>query len=231
MLPLLTTGATLGALHALEVDHVVAVTAFVGSEPRAARAAGFGFRWGLGHAGAVFVVGTVLVALDLEVPADGVRWLEGAMGVVLIAIGAWAWRASGHLHIHAPVQHGDHGHLHSHRGDLLHHSHGHGAGETRMHHRHITTIVGAMHGVAGLAPIIALVPIALVPSPAAQLLYLAAFGLGTVLGMGTFGALAAVAIRQLGATTPRIRTVARVAASAAVVVGVWWLSAAASWPS
>jgi len=53
----LGTAAMLGCLHALEVDHLVAVSTFVSRRPTAAAAVRFGFRWGFGHSLAVLAAG------------------------------------------------------------------------------------------------------------------------------------------------------------------------------
>ncbi len=53
LLPLLTA-VSLGFLHALEPDHMAAVTTFVSRRPRPREAVGFGVRWGLGHSAAAW---------------------------------------------------------------------------------------------------------------------------------------------------------------------------------
>ena len=65
----LATAFLLGLAHAIEVDHMIAVTAFVSTRPTLRTAAGFGLRWGLGHSIAVFVAGGILLATGLRWPA------------------------------------------------------------------------------------------------------------------------------------------------------------------
>ena len=74
-------GSLLGMRHALEPDHLAAVSTLVSGERNSAQAALLGVCWGLGHTFSLLVVGTILVALRAEMPAriaDGVRVLRRA---------------------------------------------------------------------------------------------------------------------------------------------------------
>ena len=193
---LLLTAFAPGAQHALEVDHMVAVTAFVGGNPRLATALGFGLRWGLGHAVVVFVAGTALALSGLRAPPSVQQWAELGVGAMLVALGLWAARAARRLHVHPPLGHGDHAHLHAHVPGPAPHTHAHRADATHRH-RHLSTLVGAYHGLAGTAPIVAILPVALLPSRVVAVAYLALFGAGTMLAMGVYAMLAALAASGL----------------------------------
>lgn len=220
----------LGASHALEVDHMVAVSAFVGGNPRLLAAAGFGMRWGIGHGAAVLLAGGLLAWSGVQVPPSAATWAELAVGVVLIALGVWALRVGRRLHVHPPGAHGDHGHLHAHHhGAASPHEHPHAAPGRR--HRHVSTLIGAAHGLAGTAPVVALVPVTLISDLRLALGYLAAFGVGTILAMGTYAVLAAVAIRRAGASARAAREIAMGTALASVAVGLWWIVGASGWRS
>src|ERR1041385_2461719 len=101
----------------MELDHMVAVTAFVSRRPALLTALGFGLRWGLGHSMAGLAAGAVLLATGLRWSAAMQPILEGAVGAALVAVGLWSLRAARNLHLHAPPEHGegDHAHLHAHR--------------------------------------------------------------------------------------------------------------------
>ena len=212
----------LGATHALEVDHMVAVTAFVGNDPRLRSAVSFGIRWGLGHAAAVIVAGLVLIALGVAIPASAEPWTELAVGLALILVGLWAVRASRRLHLHDPARHGGHAHLHTHPVPTLEHVHPH-ATDSSHRHRHLSTIVGAVHGLAGTAPVVALVPVTLMNDTAAAVGYLVAFGLGTTVSMGAYAGLAALAVARAGSTMRLARRIALATAFASIGVGCWWM--------
>ncbi len=220
----LFAAVALGATHALEVDHMVAVQAFLGNRPRVGIAVGFGMRWGMGHAAVVLLAGLVLAVAGITVPAPVQGWFELTVGTMLIGLGGWAaWNAD-RLHVHTPVEHEGHAHLHAHAPAQHPHSHRHA--DPSRHHRHLSTAVGAVHGLAGTASVVALVPVTLMPDVAASVVYLAAFGLGTVAAMGAYAGIAAAAVARVK-TVVLARTVAWVTAGASVIVGVWWVVRAA----
>lgn len=172
----LVTACVLGFIHALEADHMLAVTAFVSRRPTLTTAARFGFRWGLGHSVAVLLVGAVLLATGLRWNENWDRLGEAVVGLMLIAIGFWAIRSTRNLHVHLPAEHGDHAHLHLHRHGAHGHEHPHRphalpAREPHHHavagapverpRRHGITAVGMIHGLAGTSAIVALVPVTL----------------------------------------------------------------------
>ena len=239
----LGTAFVLGALHALEVDHMVAVTAFVADRPALARAAAFGARWGAGHGLAVLAAGGVLLASGLRWPERFDAWGEAAVGLMLLTVGLWAFRRARKLHVHSVEEHGGHGHMHAHGGGDAH-QHGHGAGmggegtsreprtgdrephpAARAPHRHGRgiTAVGLVHGLAGSSAAVALVPVTLMDRPLAGVLYLASFGVGTMVAMGGFAVAAAGAMRGAGARSVAwARRMGALSGVGAMAVGVWW---------
>jgi hypothetical protein len=76
----LATALVLGFLHALEIDHMLAVTTFVSRRPALATAAGFGLRWGLGHSLAVLALGGILLATGIQWPDRWTSYGEAAVG-------------------------------------------------------------------------------------------------------------------------------------------------------
>ncbi len=224
--PAYVTAFALGAGHALEVDHMVAVTAFVGSRPRLRTAVGFGMRWALGHSVVVLMVGGGLALAGVRAPVSVQDWAELGVGLMLVALGVWAIGAARQLHVHAPQDHGGHAHLHTHAAGGAHHGHTHrDQAEAVRHHRHLPTVVGALHGLAGTVPVVALIPVALMPSKMAALAYLGAFGAGTILAMVAYAVLAAAAVGRLAASARLARRMAFVTAAASLLVGLWWIVA------
>lgn len=222
----ITTAFILGLAHAIEVDHMIAVTAFVSTRPAIRSAAGFGLRWGLGHSIAVFAAGGILIATGLRWPAGYDAAGEALVGVLLVAVGVWAMRRAHKLHLHRPEEHGDHAHLHAHRGAVTTHTHTHGL----HHHRatagdkHGMTAVGLMHGLAGTSAVVALVPVTLMDRWVVGLGYLAAFGLGTILAMTAYAVVAAAALRRAsGGSLKWGRVLGRFAGAGSMVVGAWWI--------
>jgi len=232
----LATAAMLGFLHALEVDHMIAVTSFVSTRPALRTAAVFGIRWGLGHSLSVFIAGGILVLTGLRWPTRFDQFGEIVVGVMLIGLGAWAIRASRKLHLHPPEEHGDHVHLHVHAGSAAvhqhphqhEHSHPHHAVEHTErhahHHGHGITLVGMLHGLSGTSAVVALVPVTLMSSALLGLGYLLAFGVGVTAGMTVYAVVAAGAMRT--AAEHSLLWGRRIGAGVGVAgigVGLWWM--------
>lgn len=200
------TALGFGFLHALEPDHMAAVTTFVSRRPRPLEALGFGLRWGLGHSAAILVVGSALIALRIRVPDRIVDGLEFGVGTMLLFLGVWLlWS----------VLHGEaHARAHAH-GDDHAHPHRHGSG---------SLWVGMAHGLAGTAPLVALVTVNVSSSPWAAGVYLLLFGVGTVAGMGLYAATAGAVFSQAQHRIPALGAPLRaLTALGSAVLGVFWM--------
>lgn len=233
----LGTAFLLGLAHAIEVDHMIAVTAFVSTRPALRSAAGFGLRWGLGHSLAVFLAGGILIATGLRWPAGYDQLGEGLVGGLLVAVGVWAMLRARKLHLHAPEEHGDHAHLHAHRAAATTHTHGHHEHSAPAHppvghhhhhaphrDRHGITVVGLMHGLAGTSAVVALVPVTLMDRKIVGLGYLVAFGLGTIVAMTAYAVVAAAALRRASAGSLKWgRMLGRFVGMGSIGVGLWWI--------
>jgi len=84
---LLLLGFVLGMRHAIDPDHVVAVTAIVSREGSLRRAQWIGALWGIGHSATVFLVCGTIAVFKLAVPPTLVLGLEFCVGLTLIALG------------------------------------------------------------------------------------------------------------------------------------------------
>ena len=223
----LLTAIMLGSIHALDVDHVIAVSSFLTERPGLRAALQFGARWGLGHAVAVLVVGGLLLLSGVRWPARYDGSGELLVGLMLIGIGIWAIRRAKKLHLHPPEEHGDHLHLHTHPEGLHphHHRHAHPAIGTRRHrHGKALALVGLLHGLAGSSAAVALVPVTMIDHVGVGLAYLAAFGLGVIGAMMAFAGAATLAIsRATSRSIDLSRSAGVLMGVAGVVVGVWWL--------
>ncbi|HET7463206.1 MAG TPA: sulfite exporter TauE/SafE family protein [Longimicrobium sp.] len=211
LLPLVTA-LVAGFAHALEPDHMAAVTTFVSRRPRPAEAVSFGLRWGVGHSAAILVVGTVLIALDLRLSERLARGLEFGVGGMLLGLGAWLLWSVLHERAHRMADPGHHHHHPHHHG----HRHGHG-----------TLWVGMAHGLAGTAPLVAAVTATVTESPWVAGAYLLLFGVGTTLAMGMYAMVAGLVFDQAGSHVPRLgRTLRTLTALGSAVLGVAWMAGA-----
>ncbi|NEW94416.1 sulfite exporter TauE/SafE family protein [Rhodopseudomonas sp. BR0M22] len=193
MFAILGLGFLLGMQHALEVDHIAAVSTIAARRSGIADIVKHGLTWGLGHTLTLFLFAGIALVIGQSIPEHIAMPLEGAVGFMLVGLGGhllWRlWRDRVHVHVH---QHGDgvrHVHLHSHADRLSHdapaaHRHEHGF-------RWRTLLVGLMHGMAGSAALLVLA-VSQAPSPVQGLLYVALFGLGSMVGMAALSAVIAV---------------------------------------
>src|SRR5947207_256199 len=80
-------GSLLGMRHALEPDHLAAVSTLVTGERSSAKAAWLGACWGLGHTLTLVAAGAVLVVLRAQMPASVSDAFELGVALMLVALG------------------------------------------------------------------------------------------------------------------------------------------------
>lgn len=211
---------SLGLVHALDADHVMALSVLATEDPAERGGARAGLRWSAGHGAVLLASGAVLFAVGETLPIAWQEWAERLVGVVMIALGLRVLmglaRAQSHLHFHTHDGLPPHAHWHSH-ADLEQHP-----AREHHHHDHTATWVGALHGLAGSAPVLALLPVA-ARSPAAGLAYLLLFGLGVALAMALVSGLLGRWVHALG-RSDRVRALSRLRAASAlgsVLLGGW----------
>ena len=81
-------GLLLGARHAIDADHIVAITTMLGRERGFSSAIRTSVLWGLGHSVTFLGIGVSIVALGLRVPASFERAADMAVAAMLVALGA-----------------------------------------------------------------------------------------------------------------------------------------------
>jgi len=193
MFGILGLGFLLGMQHALEADHIAAVSSIATRRSHVTDIVKHGLTWGLGHTLTLFAFAGAAILLGRAIPETIARPMETAVGAMLIGLGAhvlWRlWRNRVHFHKH---DHGDgtvHFHAHSHAGETAPHvrtAHAHEHG-----FRWRTLLVGLMHGMAGSAALLVLA-VSQASSPAVGLGYVALFGIGSMIGMGALSTVIAV---------------------------------------
>jgi sulfite exporter TauE/SafE len=192
----LALGFVLGLKHALDADHLAAVSTFASEEKNPWKSSLIGAYWGLGHTAALLVFGMAIAIFRLAVPPQVSQALEFLVGVMLVGLGLNVIRklAKGQtIHAHTHTHDGTaHSHLHLHLGGARHRSAdppADGPGGTEHAHQHHILrvggrpfIVGVVHGLAGTAALMLLV-IGAIPSLLLALGYILIFGVGSVGGM------------------------------------------------
>ncbi len=183
----LALGIILGLRHALDPDHVVAVSTIVSEYRNPLRSFWVGISWGLGHTTTLFIIGIVIIALRLTIPERMALFLEFAVGTMLVALGAQViynfQKKRVHQHAHGHEEDA-HTHFHSHAENPAHSPEHHGVrGIGKPFFRKKSFFIGTVHGLAGSAALTLLV-LASIDSALAGMGYILLFGLGSVLSMG-----------------------------------------------
>ena len=213
---LLLTGLVLGMRHAFDRDHVTAVTHFISLEPDPIKSAWFGFRWALGHAVTVLVLGSLILLLHLKFEPAFERYAELAVGITLVALGCWR------LILLAAERR--HAHAHQHRHTTHAHPHSHEPGREHVH-RFAPTLVGMIHGASGTAEVLVLVPITFMSPPWLAYLYIGLFSLGCAGTMSAYGYVVGRFYRRANATGQRIyRTLVVLTSMSGLVLGLIWIA-------
>jgi hypothetical protein len=80
-------GFLLGVRHAVDPDHVVAVTAIATGQRSVRRATCIGALWGVGHTLTILLVGGAIILFRVAIPPRLGLAFEFAVGIVLIVLG------------------------------------------------------------------------------------------------------------------------------------------------
>jgi hypothetical protein len=212
----LILGATFGLLHAFDADHLATIGGLAINDRRLSPA-GYALRWALGHGLSLALIATAVLGLGLVRIVDWTGYGELVVCAALLAIGSHALLAARrnkqasvaatahsssvappHLHFQAPF------HTHGRSGRA-------GLG------------LGMIHGGAGSAAVLALLPLSQLHG-VANAVYLASFSAGVAIGALAFAAaFAAFARRSLAAGEKAARAFQSVVGSVAIASGVWLL--------
>src|SRR5712692_3879448 len=106
-LSVLGLGFVLGLKHALDPDHMVAVSTIVSESKNVKRSCIVGTFWGLGHTLALLLAGIIVIVLRVQISARVALWMEFAVALMLVLLGLKAmlrplraWRFHIHRHTH-----------------------------------------------------------------------------------------------------------------------------------
>ncbi|MCA1591715.1 MAG: hypothetical protein LC754_03495 [Acidobacteria bacterium] len=208
----LALGFVFGLKHAVEADHLAAVSTIVSERKSLLSSSLVGGLWGVGHTISLLVAGVAVILLRVEIGKRLEMALEFCVALMLVALGANAarklWRGGTiHLHTH---RHGARAHVHPHLHDA--------APENEPHTHHGFRIgkrplfVGMLHGLAGSAALMLLV-LAAIPSPLVGLAYIVVFGLGSIGGMMGMSMLMGLPFRFMSGRFARVDWTLRGAAA------------------
>ena len=193
MFGILGLGFLLGMQHALEADHIAAVSSIAARRTGVRDIVKHGLTWGLGHTLTLFAFAGAAILLGHAIPEHLTRPLETAAGIMLVGLGLnvlWRlWRDRVHFHKHGHYDGKTHIHVHSHANEQLPHAHSAHAHKHGFRWRSLA--VGLMHGMAGSAALLVLA-VSQVANPVYGLIYVLLFGVGSMVGMGALSTVIAI---------------------------------------
>ncbi len=226
---LLFTGILASMLHVISgPDHLAAVTPLIIETKR--KAWKIGLAWGFGHLLGMLVIGVLFLVFKNFIPVDTIsKYSEQMVAIVLIAVGVWAFyrifkTPESHQHPHIHVEKEVYIHIHKH-----HHSH-----NDAHHHRHKKIVkqnvissfgIGFLHGLAGVAHFLLLLPVLGFDSMLDGMQYIIGFAIGTVLAMSSYalilGKLTTYSKEQHNETF--FKGIRFAGGLFAIVIGFYWL--------
>jgi cytochrome c biogenesis protein CcdA len=197
----LLVGAWFGLLHALDADHLSTLSGLAVGD-RSMSATGYAIRWACGHAATLGSIALLVIGLGLWNLTALSAYAEILVGILLVLLGLRALRLG--------LQHGR-------------------AGDSRLAYSHVRgagLLMGALHGGAGSAAVLALIPLSGYQSGVQSLLYLASFSMGVAASALAFSAGFArllsrsrTSIGRLGAVLPATVGIFAVATGGTLLFG------------
>ena len=180
-LSVLIIGLGLGLRHALDTDHLAAVSTIVSERKNWFSSLLIGGLWGVGHTASLLLAGAAVILMRLDIGRYE-KPLEFCVALMLIGLGAnvlyklaRGGRVHFHAHSHAGLTH-IHPHLHDDKPEPAHSHHGLKIGFRPL-------VVGMVHGLAGSAALMLSVLMTIKGSTALAFAYIIIFGVGSIGGM------------------------------------------------
>ena len=199
MFSILAFGILVGMQHALEADHLAAVSAIASSKTSTRKIISHGTFWGIGHTLTLMGIAVGVLYLGHEISLKASAVIETFVGIILVLLGGNLLvrliKERIHIHFHCHDFGKLHIHAHSHAGEK-------GAHRNLSHHHEQsdvlpwrTLLIGMVHGMAGSAALLVLTT-QIVSSPQVGLIYVGFFGLGSVFGMAALSSLIAIPLSR-----------------------------------
>lgn len=159
---ILAIGFLLGMKHAIEPDHIIAVSTIACQSKSIWRSSLAGVFWGIGHTFTLLIVSVIMLLLKREIPEVWAGSIEFLVGLMLVYLGLSSIYSAAHRRSH------------QHEGDHIH---------PHLHVSYVkSALIGMVHGLAGSAAMLMLT-MATVKNVWEAALYILIFGGGTVVGM------------------------------------------------
>ena len=177
---ILAFGFVLGLKHAVEADHLAAVSTIVAERKNLFSSTIIGGFWGVGHTITLLIIGALVVFLKIQISESLEAKFEAAVGVMLVVLGLNALRKlwqKEKIHVHSHKHEGHkHTHVHTHKNEDKEETHNFMSFSPRA------ILIGMVHGIAGSAALMLLI-VPTIESSTMAMLYILIFGVGSIGGM------------------------------------------------
>src|SRR6266545_2014314 len=175
VISILAYSLVFGLKHALEPDHLAAVSTIAVEHKCLVGSSLVGAVWGVGHTMSLLLAGLVVILLGFDLREEYLTPVEVIVALMLIGLGARAlwilWRERKNKSGVEPREALNHNHTHQ--------DHSNSVWE-RIGVRPL--LIGMVHGLAGSAALLLLL-ISVIPSTALKIVYILVFGVGSIAGM------------------------------------------------
>lgn len=220
-LPLIA-GIIASILHVVSgPDHLAAVTPIAIETKR--KVWRIGFLWGTGHLLGMLIIGILFLLFKEVIPVETISgYSEQLVAIVLIGIGLWTLyklfykeKIHNRPHIHTD----DEVYLHKHNEEHQNNNHT----ETRKKHLKSSFSIGILHGLAGVAHFILLLPALGFETTFQSLQYISGFAIGTVLAMTAYTIVLGAIAKKSSKNISLLNGVRVVGGLFALIIGFYWL--------
>jgi sulfite exporter TauE/SafE len=200
---ILSLGFILGIKHAIEPDHVIAVSTIASKSKKLWQSTLAGVFWGIGHTATLLIVGVILIVMKNEISDKVSMSLEFLVGIMLVYLGT--------MNIINFRKKKQHTHLHPH------------SEQTNNKTSYLkSTAIGLVHGLAGSAAMV-LLTMTTVDSAWEAALYILVFGAGTIIGMLCFTTILGIPFVFSSRKYSINRTLAVIAGVVSLVFGIYYM--------
>ncbi|MED3983023.1 sulfite exporter TauE/SafE family protein [Peribacillus simplex] len=195
LLLVLAIGFVLGIKHALEPDHIIAVSTIASQSKKIWKSSLAGVFWGIGHTLTLLVFGVILILLKNEIPEAWAMSLEFLVGIMLVYLGIttiFSWKQTER-------------HDHTGRATYLK-----------------SMLVGIVHGLAGSAAMV-LLTISTIDEAWQGAIYIIIFGVGTCIGMLLFTTILSIPFVTSSSSKKVNRLLIRLTGVISTVFGIYYM--------
>jgi len=209
-------------------DHLAAVTPLVFEKERSAWK--IGLFWGLGHLSGMLLIGLLFILLKDSIPIESIsEHSEQLVGFVLIGIGFWTFyriykRKNKHRHPHIHLAENKYVHIHKH-GHNHDNNHSHTHEKVVSQNVYTSFSIGFLHGLAGVAHFLLLLPVLGFSSNLQGVQYVIGFGIGTIFAMVLYTLVLGKISQSFKSYNNKkvIIGIQTIGGLFAIIIGVYWI--------